>query len=319
MGNKKSKARPPSQQQPEQEPELLLDVLKRGTSPPELQEFFACGCVANVNATDRDGKTALFCVHTAESAAILLKDNTDVNARDHASETSLFSAVKSENTGVVKLLLENGTDVHARDVREKMALHFTRTAETVQLLVAHDADVNATDKNEDSPLFEAARFMAPQVAEALITAGADAALANAAGESVTFAVTSIASVSTLKLPIQHSGPVNVCTPWMETPMHTAACFSVDIVQFMIDHGVPVDTVSTRCSTLLNVAVLHGHLDIVKLLLESNANVHGSESYYKTPLLKAAENGRLDNMAELVAHGASFDSQAADGDTQAAIR
>ncbi|GAB9473743.1 hypothetical protein Gpo141_00010890 [Globisporangium polare] len=291
MGNTESNSFPP-RQQPQQQPQLI-DVLKRKPSPLALQELFARDLVAGINAKGCDRRTPLF----------------------YALSSS------PSDPGIVKLLLEHGADVHARDRVKKTPLHFASTAEAVELLVACDADVNATDENGNPPLFDAVAKGEPQVVEALVAAGAKVASINLSGESVMFAVTSHTSISTLQVLIEHGAPVEVLSKSKETPMHAAACSSVETVQLMIDHGVPIDRASKSYSTPLNVAVSCERIEIVRFLLEKNVRVHGNTSSPTMPLRQAAERGRLDVMAELVSHGASFDPKAAgDGEvSQAASR
>ena len=61
-------------------------------------------------------------------------------------------------------------------------------------------------------------------------------------------------------------------------------------------------------TPLHLAALQGHMQLVKLLENSGANVNASDEHGMTPLHKAAVQGHADTVAELLAHGAHIDAK-----------
>ena len=65
---------------------------------------------ADVNATNKNGETALFKARNLEVAKILIKQGADVNAKDKYGETPLF---KAPNLEIANLLIKNGSDVNA--------------------------------------------------------------------------------------------------------------------------------------------------------------------------------------------------------------
>lgn len=69
--------------------------------------------------------------------------------------------------------------------------------------------------------------------------------------------------------------------------------------YLIAQGAVVDLVDVKGQTALYVAVVNGHLDCVRILLEAGANPNGSRHHRSTPLYHAARVGRLDVLQELI--------------------
>ncbi|KAL4862030.1 ankyrin repeat-containing domain protein [Aspergillus spectabilis] len=67
-------------------------------------------------------------------------------------------------------------------------------------------------------------------------------------------------------------------------------------------------------TLLNIASMHGHIQVIKHLVKSGAKVDKPDLQRRTPLSWAAENGHLDAVKLLVELGANINSKDKNGGT-----
>lgn len=155
-----------------------------------------------------------------------------------------------------------------------MATH-EGSMKVLELLLEKGADGNACNKWRETPLLIAANNGHKAAVEALLKHGADPSLCSEAGWSaLTFAA--------------HKG-------------------YGDIVELLLDDGAPVNCrVTEDSSTPLHKACAGskpGHLEAVKLLLESNADVHALNKWRETPLLTAANHGQAGAVEALLRAGA----------------
>ena len=91
-----------------------------------------------------------------------------------APDISIHKAVEEGNIEAVKKFLAAGIDVNAKAfITGSTPLHIAATKEVVELLIAKDADVNAKDKYDMTPLHPAAGRGHKEVVELLIAGGAD--------------------------------------------------------------------------------------------------------------------------------------------------
>ncbi|CAM4771260.1 unnamed protein product [Rotaria magnacalcarata] len=82
---------------------------------------------------------------------------------------------------------------------------------------------------------------------------------------------------------------------------------IDAVQLLINKGkIPINTLDQAGWSPLHLAAGHNYLDIVKLLLENNADVNIRDSYENTPLAWAKEMNAEAVISELEKHGAIAD-------------
>jgi len=155
-----------------------------------------------------------------------------------------------------------------------MATH-EGSMQVLELLLEKGADGNACNKWRETPLLIAANNGHKAAVEALLKHGADPSLCSEAGWSaLTFAA--------------HKG-------------------YGDIVELLLDDGAPVNCrVTEDSSTPLHKACAGskpGHLEAVKLLLESHADVHALNKWRETPLLTAANHGQAGAVEQLLRAGA----------------
>jgi uncharacterized protein len=128
---------------------------------------------ANVNATNRDGKTPLHLAvyrtywspdDTAAKQSIiifLIAKGANVNAKDNDGNTPLHLALPAEYSSekdtaiskiIMALLISKNADVNAKNNDRNTPLHLTQKKEVVELLIANGADVNANNYRDNSPL-----------------------------------------------------------------------------------------------------------------------------------------------------------------------
>lgn len=118
------------------------------------------------------------CQNGKDSVARLLIDSgAYIEAQNPSMATPLICAVESQNEALVELLLTRGANVEAEDEFGWKALHRTtinRGSEAVaQLLLDHDADINAICDHKKTPLHYAVEKDDEAMVSFLLRSGAD--------------------------------------------------------------------------------------------------------------------------------------------------
>ena len=94
-----------------------------------------------------------------------------------------------------------------------------------------------------------------------------------------------------------------------TPLWAAASFGrLDVVKLLIEQNADVDGRTLTGSTPLRTAAFNGHLDVVRCLVESGADVNARNDYESTPLMAACYFGHLGVVTYLIDKGAFMDLQ-----------
>ncbi|XP_054426881.1 ankyrin repeat and SOCS box protein 1 isoform X2 [Pteronotus mesoamericanus] len=99
-----------------------------------------------------------------------------------------------------------------------------------------------------------------------------------------------------------------CCGWLPcTPLRIAATAGHGhCVDFLIRKGAEVDLVDVKGQTALYVAVVNGHLESARILLEAGADPNGSRHHRSTPVYHASRVGRADILQALIRYGADVD-------------
>jgi hypothetical protein len=116
------------------------------------------------------------CDRQFDIAKMLIAHGADINAKEGSNgETALDMAVGLEHQKCVQLLIDNGADVNTRDAyAETPLMTAARTSsESVHLLIAHGAHINAQADDGSTALMQTATWGVPEITPILIGYGAD--------------------------------------------------------------------------------------------------------------------------------------------------
>ena len=215
----------------------------------------------DVNAPEPDGTTALhWAAHgdDLEILHLLIRAGADVNASNDYGVTPLSLACLTGNAATVDALLKAGADPEARTSGETALMTAVRTGgvDVVNVLLAHGADVTATEPSSGQTVLMAAVAEAhPAVAHVLLEHGADVRAQSQAGftplafavragdlESVKLLVAAGASANE-KLAIRRRAEIDGSADYMDTPDGT---------------------------TVLVLAVVNAHYELATYLLDQGA-------------------------------------------------
>jgi energy-coupling factor transporter ATP-binding protein EcfA2 len=201
----------------------------------------------------------------------------------------LIMAVSNGDIKKVVELLSSGADVNVTNKNNETPLHLAAWkgyAEIASLLLKHGANVNAQNYVADTPLHMAAWYGRAQVAKLLLDYGADVNARNRFG-------------------------------W--TPLHYAVMRGhAKVVEILIKYGADVNAVSNvdatsndfffllQKQTPLHYAASDGRAKITKLLIKSGADVNAKDGRGDTPLLYAADGEHTEVARLLLKHGADVD-------------
>ncbi|KAL3426988.1 hypothetical protein PVAG01_00497 [Phlyctema vagabunda] len=144
---------------------------------------------------------------------------------------------------------------------------------------AHRVELSMLDSNDHQPLFWACKRGRMNMVQKLCEEGANL---NGAAED------GIASF---------------------TPLHGAASSgSIEVVEYLIDHGAIIDVLNESHGTPLYIAVEEESLPIVKLLLDKGADPNSEGGEEDVPLNAAADIGSLETVKLLLSRGAELNPE-----------
>ena len=87
-----------------------------------------------------------------------------------------------------------------------------------------------------------------------------------------------------------------------------------VVRLLVEQNAEVDARTSTNSTPLRAATFDGHLYIVRCLVENGADVNARNVFRSTPLMVACYNGHIDVASYLVENGADINLENHIGDT-----
>jgi ankyrin repeat protein len=267
-----------------------------------------------LRAAVRDGNVA--------ELKVLLRKGAHLNAKDAESLPLLLEAVLNSNTACVQYLLEQGADPNITDRAGTTALMLaTGDPAKLELLLEHGAQVNAVNAAGRSALLLAAgQRRAVPVIKMLLDKGAQVQQQDERGYTPLLLAARQGDVETLRLLLARGADTQVRVKNGIVPPETGAnaldlaCYSqqAEAVKLLLDRGVSLD----RGGRPLLFAAMNGSVDIVRLLLAADAPVNVTDPGGFTPLMHATltENGKLELLKLLLAHGADPQAKAKNGST-----
>ena len=237
------------------------------------------------------------------SLGILLTAAVIATVTAAGGDGPLAKAVDTGDVQAVRALIKSGTDVNAKSGDGSTPLLWaahTSNLDIARALVAARANVDAPNDFGVTPLLEASRNGDAAMVELLLRAGADPKKAHPEGETPLLSASRAGSGATVRLLLARGADVNAAEKFQQT-------------------------------TPLMWAAAEGHMEVVDLLLEANANPnlqghvtsltvrhnadHPTGGF--TALMFAARNGNDAMVRKLVARGANLNLKNGD-DASAAM-
>lgn len=271
---------------------------------------------AAVDAKQGDGATAL---HWAsyhddlESADLLLRAGANVNAANDLGATPLWNACQNASAAMVRRLLDAGANPNAALLSGETVLMTaarTGSAAVVEQLLAKGAKVNTNALRGQTPLMWAVAQHHPAVVEVMLKHGADVhARSNTwsqlwqtdpaqdvhpdyqiriqhGGNTALLFAAREGELESARLLVAAGANVNDTAPYGVTPVILAAhSGNAELVKFLLDKDANPNADGPGY-TALHAAILRGHEDAARVLLEHGANPN-MKLRASTPVRRAA--------------------------------
>ena len=257
-----------------------------------------------------------------------------INAIDTSGHLLLQNVVISNDIGAVEIVLSAGADVNFQHAKSgNTALHYSRSSAITQKLIDYGADVNALNKEDESPLLVHIKHQELMVEDIhiLLENGARTDIVSRDRQTVlhilfTKSVTGRyknkeeaelkktlfyeTRLNLAKDLIAHGVDVKAVTEGGFTALHYAAKMghNIEAIELLIAHGADVKAVTKGGGfTALHYAAKVGDIEAIELLIAHGADVNAVTNEGFTALHFAARVGHVEAIALLVAHAADINA------------
>lgn len=226
----------------------------------------------------------------------------------------LFKEAWSSSDETITLLMAHSADVNARDLLlgDSLLHRFAWQAnhEMIAVLLARGADVNAVDMHGETPLAKAVKGKRRETVALLLSHGSDANIAttgrpHVSGPAPLHLALSQGTLDIAEMLVRAGANINARTgPKNLTPLHMALGHRA-LFELMLAHGGQINCRSRIGRTPLHMAAESGQTDVALYLIEKGASINALDNGRETPLHRAAKKGHGAMCKLLLSHKADI--------------
>ncbi|XP_014281902.1 putative ankyrin repeat protein RF_0381 [Halyomorpha halys] len=306
-----------------------LEVLNSTNATP-LEEAVKNNCACSVKALLSVGAkydTRFFrgdtYLHIAAAGGhngaleVLLKEEIDVNKKNHFNETAIFQAVRTVNFQGVEMLLEKGADTGIVPEGSKSLLELAVESQNVEMFKALvKVGMKFNSEDGDTVFHLLARLGNSEMLKVAKEMGMPANIKNKNGLMPLHVASDVFSLKTF---IGMGLDVNDRTGKGEIALHlSSASGSLDLVKTLWQEGAAVDLQDNEGTSALMIAIKNLKEDIAIFLLHKGADPNIKDIKGQTALHYAAEGGCIGLVTPLLNAGARVDEQDNEGKNPAFV-
>ena len=219
----------------------------------------------------------------------------------------LHKAARDGQLQIVEYLLESGIKIEEKDKYQMTALHCAAQfgqLEIAKHLIEKGAQIEAKNMEGNTPLLEAVESGQLEMVKFLIEQGANLDAINENG------------MTAIKLSMQHQ---EILRYFVEKAIDQGILTDLkDFLQACIENNylelfrslvgnVSINSiVDTQDNQLIHLAAYFGHLEMVKYLIEKEAQLNSPNKFYETPLMIAIKRNQWQIVKYLIIKGAKLD-------------
>ena len=226
---------------------------------------------------------------SSEILKILVKNGAEVNFKDEINEsTPLHIAVSDHKYEMANILVEAGANVNARNEESvtplaqifdedvwklKNSSEITKRLETdmkiAKLLIDNNAEIDAKNIFDETPLHEACRYNYVEIAKLLLQKGANVSSRNDRGESPLLKTILWGHAKIVELLLQNGAEIDATDKDNRTPLNLAVCFKKqEVVKILVDHGADLTIKDHKTYlTPLEIAKNRNLVECAEILME----------------------------------------------------
>lgn len=278
----------------------LIDAVKNDRTD-DVVKLIKSG--ADVNATDKDGNTALhFARNRAVVEMLLVRSHQLLNQANVIGNTPLMLAAKEDRKKVVDVLIEKGAIIDVKNENGNTALHNAKSAEVIgKLLDKAPQLIESLNAANTTPLFIAVLTDGQGAVKELIARGAKVDLKDKFGNTPLHYAKSAQVIEMLAA--QAPQLLDSIDKNDHTPLMRAVCKNDrNLVEALLRVGAQAGTKDKKGNTALHLAK---SAPVIKMLLEEDEEdpelLMAKNERGETPLLAAAANNCLEVFEELLAN------------------
>ena len=211
------------------------------------------------------------CVGDRNISQFLIEHGANMMSKDKHGDIPLHAASQKGQPGLVEIFIEAGVDVNAQNKNEETPLHLASgcgNLEVARFLIKHGADVRCHDKQGWTPLHIAAGNGHLNVVQLLLEHGADVYVKREDLCTSLHLASANGHLEVAKLIIECDAGLDV----RNRDKNTLSALASKSGEFEITSGSNVNSQDNMGWTPLHTAASNGHLILVKLLLDSGADV-----------------------------------------------
>ncbi|XP_052810784.1 transient receptor potential cation channel subfamily A member 1 homolog isoform X1 [Mya arenaria] len=245
------------------------------------------------------GKLIFESCQTPEAKSELLDD------RDEDGNTSLMLAVQSGKYNFVSFMIKRGAPINVQNKMLVTPLHLAAIKgdlRIVELLVERGAQVGVLTHDQQTPLHKACLYNNCECIKFLLDSGSNIEARDMDNFSPLLLAAVYGHANAVKMLIERGADVTVEDKNDKTVVFLAAEENkLDVLQVLTANRGTRDLIDHRDeenNSPLHIAARHGHINIVKCLMENGAMISLKNDMEQTPMHMAAEHGWIGVVREI---------------------